>query len=101
MAQTKTTSTDEVKIKVFRKTVKADGKTFDVFETTDKNKNRLKVSFTQGCEQGAPDKSCTIILRNFNTDYWVDNRKRFPVLRIKCYELCSDTPTTGGENPLI
>lgn len=94
-------SADEVKIKVFKKTVKADGKNFDVFETTDKNKNRLKVSFTQGCEQGAPDKSCSIILRNFNTDYWLDNRKRFPVLRIKKYELTADTTTSRAENPLI
>lgn len=80
---------------------KLDGTKFTAYETTDKNKNRLSVRFTEDNPNGKPTESCTIRLRNFNVDYWVDRRKLYPILRVRKHELITSTPKTDSENPLI
>ena len=64
--------------------MKKDGKTpFTAFETTDtKDKIRTTVSFVQDGKQ-TPKDSCKIRI----LDGWVDKRKRFPIIRVKDYEI--------------
>lgn len=89
--------------------LKKDGKTkFTAFETTDtKDKIRTTVSFVQDGKP-APKESCKIKI----IDGWVDKRKRYPVIRVKDYEIVADETerkdtlaelladdTADGENP--
>lgn len=65
------------------------GKKFKVYETTDtKDRTRLTVAFLQAGDN-APEKSCRIKV----TAARIDERKRFPVLRVEHYEI------VDGENP--
>lgn len=66
------------------------GKKFKAYETTDtKDKTRLTVAFLQAGDK-APEKSCRIKV----TAARMDERKRFPVLRVEHYEI------TDGEKPI-
>lgn len=65
--------------------VKKDGKVFTPWETVDKNKMRVSVSFVQG-KAVAPENTCKIKV----LDGFIDKRKRFEVLRIRAYEIVSD-----------
>lgn len=100
---TQTKQQDSVDIKLRKVTgKKKDGTDFQVWETIDKNKNRLSVRFTKDCKPTEPKVSCTIRLRNFNTDYWLDKRKVFPILRIRNFEIVTDiTDKKDVENPFI
>lgn len=80
---------------------KVDGTNFTAYETVDKNKNRLSVRFVENCTPSKPTSSCYISLKNFGTDYWVDKRKAYPILRIRNFEVL-DTPVHKvDENPFI
>lgn len=62
------------------------GKKFKVYETTDtKDKTRLTVAFLQAGDK-APEGSCRIKV----TAARMDERKRFPVLRVEHYEIVDD-----------
>lgn len=71
-------------IYVYCKEIEAkNGKKFKAYETTDtKDKTRLSVAFLQGGDP-APEKSCRIKV----TEARMDERKRFPVLRVGQYEI--------------
>lgn len=62
-----------------------DGKKFTAYETLDNAKNRVSVRFVQDGDK-PPEKPCRIELINA----WVDQRKRYPILRVKKYKLISD-----------
>lgn len=62
------------------------GKKFKAYETTDtKDKTRLTVAFLQAGDK-APEKSCKIKV----TAARIDERKRFPVLRVEHYEIVDE-----------
>lgn len=69
------------------------GKKFKAYETTDtKDKTRLSVAFLQGGDP-APEKSCRIRVSAAR----MDERKRFPVLRVEHYEII-DSEKPKNEN---
>lgn len=74
---------EKLKILCFEKKTQ-DGKKFKVYETTDKNNNRLSVRFIMDVK--APEKPCTINV----IDGWIDRRKQYPVLRVREYEIVTD-----------
>lgn len=64
---------------------KKDGKEFTAFETTDTvDKIRTTVVFVQDGKQ-APKENCKIKI----LDGWLDKRKRYPIIRVKDYEVIS------------
>lgn len=72
------------------KTIKDEnGKNFDVYETFDKNGNKINVRFTQDAKPTPPKKSCTIKI----IDGWQDMRKKYTTIRIKSFEIIEKDTT--------
>lgn len=66
---------------------KKDGKKFTAWETTDTaDKIRTTVTFVQDGKQ-PPKENCKIKI----LDGWLDKRKRYPIIRVKDYEVVGAT----------